>query len=562
MTRRRAAVALALLFACSAAAVTGAVAPAGAATTTGASAGQAASNATDGDAASATLVGAYPHPVADGDPGEFVLVRFAGPTDGTGWTLTDGHTTAGLPNRTLEGTVALATDPAAARPHTDRRVAPLSGRLRLADSGDRLELRRAGETVDAARYRNAPESRVRDFEAGEWRPVGATDLGPVRTGGGTARAFVLPDGDGVTAETLRSADDRVLLAGYTLTSERVTAALRSAHRGGADVRVLLDGSPVGGVTERQARLLDRLTDAGVEVRLLAGPHTRYRHHHPKYAVVDDRALVLTENFKPSGTGGMSSRGWGVVLEDAAAADALATLHAADREWRAATPWSRYRRGRDFAASDPALGAYEARHPPEEVAVEAATVLVAPDGAADALVAELDRADERVLVQQVEIDSRESRLLRAVLRAADRGVAVRVHLSGAWYVEEDNAALAAWLNRRADAEGWDLRARVDDARGYEKVHTKGVVVDDTVVLGSLNWAAGAADENREVLVALEGEEAAAYYAGVFESDWATDGERPVPAGLLGGVAVAVAAALLVARRIRFVGREGVVTDWRS
>jgi phosphatidylserine/phosphatidylglycerophosphate/cardiolipin synthase-like enzyme len=550
---RRAAVALALLVLCCGALA----APA---TATGvASSGDA--RATNGS--NATLVGAYPAPVADGDPGEFVLVRFTGPTDTSHWTLTDGETTVRLPNRTVEGTAAFAIEPAAARPHTDLRVVELQGRLLLADGGERLELRHDGEPVDAARYRNAPASSVRNFEADEWRPLGATDLDPVRTDGGEATAFVLPDGSDVTAETLRSADDRLLLAGYTLTSERVTEALLAAHRRGADVRLLLDGSPVGGVDQRQARQLDRLADADVEVRLLAGPHARYRHHHPKYAVVDDRALVLTENFKPAGTGGMSSRGWAVVLDDAAAADALAALHAEDRQWRAATPWTDYRRGRDFASPDPALGEFETRHPPEDVPVDSATVLAAPDNAGDALVAKIDAADDRVLVQQVEIGTREQRLLRAVLRAADRGVTVRIHLSDAWYVEEDNAALAAWLNRRADAEGWDLEARVDDRTDadYEKIHTKGVVVDDTVVLGSLNWANDAAAENREVLVALEGEKAAAYYADVFESDWSADGERSLPAGLLGGVAVAVSGALLVARRIEFVGRDGVVTDWQ-
>jgi phosphatidylserine/phosphatidylglycerophosphate/cardiolipin synthase-like enzyme len=513
----------------------------------------------------ATLMAAYPNPVTDGDPGEFVAVRFGTPTDTTGWTLTDGKTTARLPNRTVEGTVAFARSPDAARRHTDRRVARLDGRLLLADEGDRLELRRGDETVDAARYRGAPESRIREFGAGRWRPVGATDLDPVRTDGGEATAFVLPDADGATAGTLREADDRLLVAGYTLTSERVTEALLAADRTGAEVRVLLEGAPVGGVGERQARLLDRLSESGVDVRLLAGPHDRYRYHHPKDAVVDDRALVLTENFKPAGTGGMSSRGWGVVLRDATAADALADLHARDRTWRAATPWTDYRAGRDFSASDPALGEFETRHPPERVRVDSATVLAAPDNAAAALMAELDAADERVLVQQVEIGGRENRLLRGVLRAADRGVAVRIHLSDGWYVEEDNAALAGWLNRRADAEGWDLEARVDGRAGghesYEKIHTKGVIVDDTVVLGSLNWANDAADRNREVLVALEGEKAAAYYAEVFESDWSGGGERSLPAGLLGGVAVAVCAALLVARRIEFVGRDGTVTDWQ-
>ena len=550
MTLRRAAVVLALLLACSGCAVGATAQPSPAA-----------------GEPNATLAEAYPNPVADGDPGEFVAVRFREPTNATGWTITDGNTVAHLPNRTVGGTVAFSATPGTARRYTDHPVEDLDGRLLLADGGDELELRRDGETVDSARYRNAPESRVRDFEAAEWRPVGATELDPVRTDGGQATAFVLPDADDRTARTLRRADTRLLLAGYTLTSEAVVEALLDAHRSGAEVRVLLDGSPVGGVSERQARLLDRLADGGVEVRLLDGPHTRYRHHHPKYAVVDDRALVMTENFKPAGTGGMSSRGWGVALRDPGVADALADLHAADYGWRAATPWRTYRTGRDFADADPALGDFGSRHAPADVPYDAATVLVAPDNAEDALVDEFDAANERILVQQVEIDSRDTRLLRAVLRAADRGVAVRIHLSDGWYVAEDNAALADWLNRRAAAEGWDLEARVDDAAdddaGYAKVHTKGVIVDDAVVLGSLNWANAAAEENREVLVKLDGGAAADYYAGVFESDWSAGPAAggSLPAGLLGGVAVAVCGTLLVARKVEFVGRDGVVTDWQ-
>jgi cardiolipin synthase len=514
------------------------------------------------ESTNATLVSAYPSPVAEGDPGEFVAVRFPHPTNTTGWTLTDGKTAAGLPNRTLEGTVAFAMEPSAARRHTDHPVAPLDGRLLLANGGDRLALRAGNRTVDSARYRDAPESQVRDFGAGRWRPVGATAFDPVRTDGGTATAFVLPDGDDVTAETLASADERVLLAGYTFTSARATEALIAAHENGTEVRVLLDGSPVGGMSARQRRQLDRLTAAGVSVRLLSGAHTRYEHHHAKYAVVDDRALVLTENFKPAGTGGMSSRGWGVVLDDRETAAALADIHTADWRWRAATPWEEYRAGRDFVESDAALGNFEARHPPEEVPVESATVLVAPDNAADGIIDRIDSADDRVLVQQMRIDGRNERLLRAVLRAADRGVTVRIHLSGAWYAEEDNAPLAAWLNRRADAEGWDLQARVDEASGYEKVHTKGVVVDETVLLGSLNWGPTARTENREVVVALEGEAVATYYADVFDDDWSEHegAGRPVPAGLLATVAVAGAGGLLVARKLTFVGRDGVVTDW--
>ena len=522
-----------------------------------AAAAPSASGAVQNATSDAELVAVYPDPVARGDPSEFIVVRFARATNTTDWTLTDGKTAAGLPNRTLSGTVALATDPEVAAELTDHPVVGLDGRLRLANGGERLRLRHGNETVDSARYRNAPEASVWNASRGGWRPLGATDRDPVRTDGGPATVFVLPDAPDMTAETLRDAEDRLLLAGYTLPSERVADVLVAAHDRGTTVRVLLDGSPVGGMTDRQARILDRLTEAGVEVRLLTGPYARYAHHHPKYAVVDDRTLVLTENFKPSGTGGMSSRGWGVVLEDAAAADSLASLHGADRGWRAATPWQTYREGRTFEHAEPALGEFETRHEPQDVSVSSASVLVAPDNAADAVVERIDAADDRVLVQQMTIEGRDNRLLRAVLRAADRGVTVRVLLSDAHYVAAENAELADWLGRQAEREGWDLEARVDDPDGYEKIHAKGVVVDGTALVGSLNWGRTAQTENREMVVALEGGGAADYYASVFDDDWGGTEERPLPTALLGGAAVALAAAALVARRIEFGGREGTV-----
>jgi cardiolipin synthase len=524
--------------------------------------GIAAGDATsDGRTADAKLVGAYPNPVADEDVGEFVTVRFEEPTNTTGWTLTDGTTTARFPNRAIEGTVAVAVEPKPARTNTDHSVVPLAGRLQLANSGDRLELRANGNVVSRGRYRHAPEAERRDFGADAWQPLGATDYDPIQVEGNTATAFVLPDASGVLLEELETVDERILVGGYTFTSDRIATALIDAAAEGVEVSVLLDGAPVGGMSDRQARTLDRLTEGGVDVRILSGPYTRYRFHHPKYVVIDDSAVVATENFKPAGFGGKSSRGWGVVLENDRAATALASLHKDDRTWRAATAWKAHKRGRSFTESRAAVSEYGSEHGPERVEIERATVLVAPDNAADALVEELNAADERILVQQVRIDSRDNRLLRATLQAADRGVRVRIHLGGSWYVEEENAELVEWLNRRSESEDWDLEARVDDAEGYEKIHTKGVIVDETAVVGSLNWGQSAQSNNREVLLALEGSEAAGYYAAVFEDDWQGD-DRALPVGLPAAVAVGGAGALLLARRVEFVGRNGVVTDWQS
>jgi len=524
-----------------------------------------ASNATDNRTESPRIAAAYPNPVASGDRGEFVVLDLPRGTPLDRYALLDGDDRIALPNRTLEGRVALASAPATVRTLTTERVIALDGSLSLANSGERLRLVAGNETVARARYRDAPESEIARFDdrgAVAWRPLGATDRPIVTARNGTARAFVLPDSPGVPLETIRGAEDRVLLAGYTFASERIAAALEAAAARGVDVRVLLDGDPIGGISRRQARVLDSLAASGASVSLLAGPRGRYAYHHAKYAVVDDRAVVLTENWKPAGTGGRSSRGWGVVVDQARIVEGLAETFRADAGWRAARPWSEVRRGRSFEPAGAANGSYPTRYSPETVPVERTRLLVTPDNAADEVVSVLDGADDSVAVLQMSVGGPDQRFLRAVLRAARRGVDVRVLLSSAWYVREENRRLVDHLRERADAEDLPIQVKLADPRGrFEKIHAKGVIVDgERVLLGSLNWNDAAATGNREVVLALAGDSVGAYYGAVFDADWGGHGPS-APVGVLAAVGGLVVLAVLVARRIDFTAGEAVGVDWR-
>nr|WP_243700488.1 phospholipase D-like domain-containing protein [Halorussus pelagicus] len=508
------------------------------------------------------IVSLYPNPVADEDAGEFVVLQIPDRTNLSAWALADGEATVSLPNATVSGRVAVSTAPEFARNLTDARVLALDGHFSLANGGETVRLVRGNRTIGSVTYENAPESerwhRTTGDDRWRWTPLGATDFGVARTGPTEARAFVLPDAPNVPVETLRSADRRILLAGYSFASPRVADLLADAASRGVSVRVLVDGAPVGGLTRRSAKILDSLVARGVEVRVLGGPRARYDFHHPKYAVADDRALVLTENWKPSGTGGHANRGWGAVVRSEAAAGRLAEVFEADADYRGAKSWSEFRRGESFTPADgtPANETYPSKVTPSNITVASSSVLVAPDNAEDALLDRLDAADESIRVQQVSVGGRRHSLLRATLRAARRGVEVDVLLSSAWYVKEDNEKLVKWLNGRAEREDLPLDARLADPRGrYEKIHAKGVVVDgETAVVGSLNWNNNSARENREVAVLLHGEEAGAYYADAFDADWEASageggygGSNRVPVGLLAAVAIGAVVAILVAKR---------------
>ncbi|RBI64721.1 phospholipase [halophilic archaeon] len=505
------------------------------------------------------IVAVYPDPVATEDAGEFVVVSFPREVNLSRWALSDGETTANLSRgsgRRASGRIAFSTAPARTRNLTDYRVFALADHLSLANGGETVRLRRAsgdGRAVDIVTYPDATEGARWRPDADEWRPLGATDRSVVRTDARRARAFVLPDAPGVPVETIRGADERILLAGYSFTSRRVARALVAARERGVDVRVLVDDGPVGGMSRREASVLDFLTRRGVSVEVIGGERARYEFHHAKYAVVDDRALVLTENWKPAGTGGRASRGWGVVVRSDATAAELAEVFRADAGWRDTRPWKRFRRGRSFQPAEPANGTYPSRFRPRSVPVRSVSVLTAPDNAESGVVSLLRSANDSVRVQQMTAGGPRQPFVQATLSAARRGVEVRVLLGSAWYVEEENRRLVEWLNERANEEGLPLTARLADPRGYRKVHAKGLVVDgEHAVVGSLNWNNHSARRNREVAVVLHGEEAASYYARVFDADWrASGGGSRLPVGLAATVAVGVAGAVWVARKeIRF------------
>jgi phosphatidylserine/phosphatidylglycerophosphate/cardiolipin synthase-like enzyme len=515
------------------------------------------------------ILAVYPNPVTDEDRGEFVVVDTAGASN---LTLSDGESsvtilqpppsnrtgTADGATRANSTVVAVSSDPTVARNRTDHPV--VAGDLALSNAGETLTLRHGDVTLDTVSYADAPEGerwlasdRREESDTrssgDHWRPIGY-DPRPVRTHGETnVTAFVLPDAAGVPVETLAGAEDRILLAGYTLSSTRVADALLAAHRRGVTVRVLVDDAPVGGIGGREAAVLDRLTAAGVAVDVVGSGPARFDFHHPKYAVVDDAALVTSENWKPAGTGGNGSRGWGVRVDSPAVAADLAGLFRNDSTGRDVTDWQEARAGETYETENATTGRYPTRFQPTEYRVERVRVLTAPGNAESAVVGIVDSAEESVAVIQPGIGSRHQPFLRATVRAAARGVEVRILLSSVWYSEEENERVVAWLNRIAEERDLPLSAKLADPAGrYEKIHTKGLVVDgETVVVGSLNWNNNSARENREVAVVLDDPEAAQYYRRTFDADWRGGGSDRLPVGLVGAVALAVVVALLVARQ---------------
>ncbi|MFP4628532.1 MAG: phospholipase D-like domain-containing protein [Halobacteriales archaeon] len=501
------------------------------------------------------IVEVYPNPVPTGDVGEYVLVEVSEPTSTAGWYLEDDAGQWARPEETtVEGRVALSRHPSEAARVVDHPVLALDGPLQLANRGQSVTLSVNGTLADRVSYPGrAPEARRWNVTDRRWVPLAATNFSPTR-GIGATTAFVLPDAPGPVVAHLERARERIRVGAYTLASPPVVDALLAAHDRGVDVAVHAEGRPVGGIPASMADALDRLDAAGVPVTLHGGPYARWGYHHAKYAVVDDRLLVATENWKPSGLGGRANRGWGVVVENASLADAAVDLFEADASWRDARRWGAVRDAVDPVDVDPADGRFAARHTPLEVDRAAATLLVGPEAVEAGLVEAIRDADERLDVLQMSVGGRTTPPVREAIAAARRGVDVRVLLSGSWEVAEENRRFADEMAAIAEAEDLDLAVELagPNAR-FTRIHAKGLVVDgERVLLGSVNWNNHSIRENRELLLAIDDPTVADYFTRAFEADWPGPERWTLRLGLLAAMVAAGAAVAAHARRLRVEG----------
>ncbi len=148
---------------------------------------------------------------------------------------------------------------------------------------------------------------------------------------------------------------------------------------------------------------------------------------------------------------------------------------------------------------------------------------------------IDSAERSIEIEQAYItnDSVSSLnpYLSAAINASRRGVHVRVLLDSYWFNiedEKDNDEMVDLINRIGISEHIPLEARCADLAliGVEKIHNKGVIVDDKrVLVSSINWNSVSPNFNREAGVIIDHPGVAGYFLTVFEDDWNLSPEIP-------------------------------------
>jgi phosphatidylserine/phosphatidylglycerophosphate/cardiolipin synthase-like enzyme len=378
---------------------------------------------------------------------------------------------------------------------------------------------------------------------------------------GSVKVFSSPDSSyGTIVTELDAAHEAIYLSIYQFHNPYLMDKLINASLRGVDVKVLLDGAPVGGITDAARFVAQQLTEAGCEVRLLwsitdEDIHRRYRFLHTKYLVIDNfTTIIMSENWKTSGVpvdNTYGNRGWGVVVRNFEFAGCYSRVFFHD--WNPQRGDSYAYNASDIKTGNPPEdfdmswwvdgGYYKPRFQSRTInGLFKVTPVVAPDTTMNmygSIIEMINSATESVYIEQLncyinwntknrKIDNQ---YLNAAIDAARRGCEVKILLDSAFASPDDpgldNYDTVEYINSLARRENLEdiLQAKLIYLGGrhgrnqLEKVHNKGIIVDGKKTLvSSINWATGSVIYNREAGVIIENREVAQFFTEIFYYDW--------------------------------------------
>ena len=492
-----------------------------------------------------------PDPYLDGDPDEYIILSGIGSLDGI--VISDGEGGFRFPEGScINGEIAVARNSRAYQvTHGDSPdyewydYSPgvpdvvRSGTFQLANTGDQLQLYVQGDLVQELIWPgdlSARQGQVHYADDESWDQrvlmLGQTRLMSQEFGSVDGVAFAAPDCSlSVYQDTIRSAREEILANVYEFSNPAMIQSLVEAGKRGVSVTVLLEGGPVGGISDEEKGAVAELNKANIPVMLMTSSstiHSPYRFDHAKYLIVDhSQVLVTSENFKYNGfpeEGLTGNRGWGIVLEDEGVAHYFSGIYVHDSSGGWCVPATFSSGEMEF----PSLTKYTTEFSPYRFENARVVPVVSPDTSyliRDMIaVAEVSVDIEQAYITN-QMNGRLNPFLDEAVQAARRGVKVRILLDSYYYNTDgpaDNDEMVRFINNLAAEEDITLEARLADleANNIEKIHNKGVIVDKrSVLVSSINWNDNSPGFNRETGVIIEHEGVGDYFTRVFEDDWA-------------------------------------------
>ena len=329
-------------------------------------------------------------------------------------------------------------------------------------------------------------------------------------------SFPKSNGEEILAH-IQDAKESIRISIYTFDNKDVASAIKFALDNGVKVQLLLEGSPAGGIDSDEIRVLTSLWKSGAEIKFICSTdsYKRYQYVHSKYAIIDDDITIITsENWTDSAFSG--NRGWGTVIRNEECASYLKRIFDSDftdkgdlDDFRDMYPTSIPYALKQYVPIDHGFKSYIADVSP----------VICPDYSFKTLKRFILSTTERIYSQQLNVQfgwtESDDNPLQWMRELGSKGMDARLLVDVTYdspYDKEYEDGYGLYTMYQYDPD-IDLRYFVSDIPGL--MHNKGMIVDDKVWIGSMNWTDNSIRSNREMSVIIHSKEVSDMFAELLD-----------------------------------------------
>ena len=355
---------------------------------------------------------------------------------------------------------------------------------------------------------------------------------------GMVKTFVSPDCSFrcITNE-IKNASNSIYLNIYEFTSNHLCDEIIKVLIRNVSVNILIDGSPVGGLTVEEKYLLKRIKNYGGGIRFIKSNeeekvHRRYSFNHAKYLIVDNKTVIVEScNFADTGVPvdpSFGNREWGIVIKNKTVAKYFLEVFFEDFEkgrcdifsydsLNITIPYS-------FLMNKKASRGWYKPSFSSKVFVGNISVypVFSPDNSYKAICDLIEKANYSIYIQQLYIypnwTLKINPFVECLIDKSKNGIDVKVIINYNYFYESANEK-NNYTKKLFEENGIEVKYIYNNWSYFTNVHNKGMIVDNSsVLISSINWNENSITRNREAGVIIENKDVAEYYKKVFFYDW--------------------------------------------
>ncbi|UCF49784.1 MAG: hypothetical protein JSU91_08545, partial [Thermoplasmatales archaeon] len=334
-----------------------------------------------------------------------------------------------------------------------------------------------------------------------------------------------------------SANESIYLNIYEFTDPFLCDELISAILRNVSVNIFLEGSPIGGISDEEKYILNRIANYGGDIRFIVNDqendvYSRYIFNHGKYLIIDNK-IVIVESCNWAKTGvpknpTYGNREWGIIVNNTDIAQYFLDVFIDD--------WNTNRCdictfeemnlsiSPDFYMDESYYwGFYEPQFESQTFKGNYSIMpILSPDTSNKAICNMIESSKESIYIEQLYIYKNWSKCInpfvKKLVNKAKKGVDVKVILNYNPNYEGTNKRLII-TKQFFEENGIDVKFIYTNWSVFSNIHNKGMIVDNrSVLISSINWNENSVTRNREVGLIIDNFEVAKYYKNIFFYDW--------------------------------------------